>query len=115
MYFYPDNLLESILVFQNGKFNYKFIPESVREASRISIPDFQTNCWYMTLLRERRFLTLLLAAGTTLEVARSPGRNSASVEIIEELLHIIREKVGFLDDGASGDTFQQIVRQSVDE
>lgn len=25
MYFYPDNLLESILIFQKGKFNYKSI------------------------------------------------------------------------------------------
>lgn len=49
MYFYPDNLLESVLVFQKGKFNYKSIPGSVREASRISIPDFQAGRWYMTL------------------------------------------------------------------
>lgn len=49
MYFYPDNLLESVLVFQKGKFNYKSIPKSVREASRIPISDFQSERWYMTL------------------------------------------------------------------
>jgi len=29
MYFYPDNLLESIVIFQKGKFDYKSIPKKV--------------------------------------------------------------------------------------
>jgi len=49
MYFYPDNLLESIIIFQKGKFNYKSISKEVREASRIDIKEFQENKWYMTL------------------------------------------------------------------
>ncbi len=31
MYFYPDNLLESIIIFQKGKFDYKSISKEVRE------------------------------------------------------------------------------------
>jgi site-specific DNA-methyltransferase (adenine-specific) len=49
MYFYPDNLLESILIFQKGKFNYRSIPKEVREASKIDIKEFSENRWYMTL------------------------------------------------------------------
>lgn len=49
MYFYPDNLLESILIFQKGKFDYKSIPKEVKEASKIDIKEFIDNKWYMTL------------------------------------------------------------------
>lgn len=49
MYFYPDNLLESILIFQKGKFNYKSISKEVREKSKIDKDEFQKNKWFMTL------------------------------------------------------------------
>jgi site-specific DNA-methyltransferase (adenine-specific) len=49
MYFYPDNLLESIIIFQKGKFDYKSINKDLREASKIDIREFQKNKWYMTL------------------------------------------------------------------
>ena len=49
MYFYPDNLLESIIIFQKGKFNYKSIPEEIRSASKINIKEFNEKKWYMTL------------------------------------------------------------------
>lgn len=49
MYFYPDNLLESILIFQKGKFNYKSIPSDVREESKVCKSEIQDNRWYMTL------------------------------------------------------------------
>ncbi len=49
MYFYPDNLLESILIFQKGKFDYHSISGDVREASKIDIKEFSDNKWYMTL------------------------------------------------------------------
>ena len=49
MYFYPDNLLESILIFQKGKFNYKSIPQEIREKSKINIKEFIKNKWFMTL------------------------------------------------------------------
>ena len=49
MYFYPDNLLESIIIFQKGKFNYRSIPKEVREASKIDTKEFSSKKWYMTL------------------------------------------------------------------
>jgi len=49
MYFYPDNLLESIVIFQKGKFNYRSIPKNVKEASKVNKKEFSSNKWYMTL------------------------------------------------------------------
>jgi DNA modification methylase len=49
MYFYPDNLLESILIFQKGKFDYKSISKQIREASKINLKDFNEKKWYSTL------------------------------------------------------------------
>ncbi|MCX7872522.1 MAG: site-specific DNA-methyltransferase, partial [Verrucomicrobiae bacterium] len=49
MYFYPDNLLESILIFQKGKFNYRSISKEVREASKIDVREFSEKKWYMTI------------------------------------------------------------------
>lgn len=49
MYFYPDNLLESIIIFQKGKFNYKSISKEIREQSKIDTKEFSNKKWYMTL------------------------------------------------------------------
>jgi len=49
MYFYPDNLLESIIIFQKGKFDYKSISNEVREKSKVDTKEIQNNKWYMTL------------------------------------------------------------------
>src|SRR5216683_4027506 len=43
MYFYPDNLQESILIFQKGKFDYSYIkslPAEIVEASKIDKKEF---------------------------------------------------------------------------
>ncbi|RKY17415.1 MAG: site-specific DNA-methyltransferase [Planctomycetota bacterium] len=48
MYFYPDNIQETILIFQKGKFDYKAIPEQVREVSKIDVNEYQQNKWYLT-------------------------------------------------------------------
>lgn len=49
MYFYPDNLLESIIIFQKGKFDYSSVPKEIKEASIIDKKMFQEKKWYMTL------------------------------------------------------------------
>lgn len=49
MYFYPDNLLESIIIFQKGKFNYHSISKKIRELSKIDKKEFQNNNWYKTI------------------------------------------------------------------
>jgi DNA modification methylase len=48
MYFYPDNIQETILIFQKGKFDYKSIPERVKELSKIDISEYQKEKWYLT-------------------------------------------------------------------
>ncbi len=49
MYFYPDNLLESIVIFQKGRFNYQSISQEVKEKSKIDKKEFQNNGWYKTI------------------------------------------------------------------
>ncbi|MCX6718133.1 MAG: site-specific DNA-methyltransferase [Candidatus Staskawiczbacteria bacterium] len=49
MYFYPDNLLESIVIFQKGRFDYRSISKDVREKSKVDTKEIQKNRWYMTL------------------------------------------------------------------
>ena len=49
MYFYPDNLLESIVIFQKGIFDYRSISHEIRERSKIDLDEFKKNKWYMTL------------------------------------------------------------------
>ena len=56
MYFYPDNLLESIILFQKGKFYYKSIDENIREESKIDKVEFQKSKWYSTLWEISRLL-----------------------------------------------------------
>jgi site-specific DNA-methyltransferase (adenine-specific) len=48
MYYYPDNLVESILIFQKGKFDYRSIPQDIREASKIDTKEFIDKKWYTT-------------------------------------------------------------------
>lgn len=127
MYFYPDNLLESILIFQKGKFQYKSIPKVEKVKSAIDKDEFQSNKWYMSLWEMTNVLpnsklekdiaafpeelpyrmiklfaykgeTVLdpfAGSGTTMKMARMLERNSIGVEIKEELIPIIKEKVGF--------------------
>ncbi len=49
MYFYPDNLLESIVILQKGKFDYRSISNEIRNLSRIDKDEIQDNGWYKTL------------------------------------------------------------------
>jgi len=52
MYFYPDNLQESILIFQKGKFDYSYgreLPPEIREASKINIKEYNEQKWNLTV------------------------------------------------------------------
>lgn len=52
MYFYPDNIQESILIFQKGRFDYtylKHLPQEVLESSRIDIDEYQKKKWCLTV------------------------------------------------------------------
>jgi len=62
MYYYPDNLLESIVIFQKGKFDYRSISKETRELSKIDKKEFQNNNWHKTLWEMTNVLP-----GSTLE------------------------------------------------
>ncbi len=62
MYYYPDNLLESILIFQKGKFDYRSISKEIRDLSKIDKKEFQENNWHKTLWEMTNVLP-----GSTLE------------------------------------------------
>lgn len=62
MYYYPDNLLESIVIFQKGKFDYRSISKEIRELSKIDKKEFLSNNWHKTLWEMTNVLP-----GSTLE------------------------------------------------
>ena len=49
MYYYPDNLQESILIFQNGTFDYSTIPNQTRQESKIDIAEWSKGKWYLSV------------------------------------------------------------------
>lgn len=49
MYFYPDNLQESIIIFQKGKFDYHSVSPEIRERSKIDTKEFLTKKWFTTV------------------------------------------------------------------
>ncbi len=49
LYFYPDNVQESVLIFQKGRFDYRSVPEEVREASRLDLNEYQKRKWYLNV------------------------------------------------------------------
>lgn len=66
MYYYPDNIQESILIFQKGKFDYSYVRElsSERlEKSRIPLNDYNGEEWYLTVWN----ITNILPLGRRLE------------------------------------------------
>jgi len=52
MYFYPDNIQESILLFQNGEFDYghlKDAPKNILESSKIDTAQLNKERWNLTV------------------------------------------------------------------
>jgi len=49
MYYYPDNLQETILIFQKGEYNYSRIPEELRRESELDIGEVQKGKWYLSV------------------------------------------------------------------
>ncbi len=52
MYYYPDNIQESILIFQKGRFDYSYLkglPEGTLEKSRIPVDEYNSQDWYLTV------------------------------------------------------------------
>src|SRR5207244_6763892 len=66
MYYYPDNIQESILIFQKGKFDYAYVrklPSKILEKSRISLNDYNDHEWHLTVCN----ITNVLPLGLRLE------------------------------------------------
>ncbi len=66
MYYYPDNIQESILIFQKGKFDYAYVrklPSKILEKSRISLNDYNDHEWHLTVWN----ITNVLPLGLRLE------------------------------------------------
>jgi len=66
MYYYPDNIQESILIFQKGRFDYSYVrelPSKTLEKSRISISDYNNHEWHLTVWN----ITNVLPLGLRLE------------------------------------------------
>jgi DNA modification methylase len=52
MYFYPDNLQESILLFQKGQFDYAYVKRllaGIKRASKIDLSSFSRGKWNLTV------------------------------------------------------------------
>ncbi len=58
LYFYPDNVQESVLIFQKGRFDYASVPRDVREASRLDINEYQGSKWYLNVWQITNVLPL---------------------------------------------------------
>jgi DNA modification methylase len=66
MYYYPDNIQESILIFQKGRFDYSYVrdlPLKLLEKSRIPLKDYNGDEWYLTVWN----ITNVLPLGLRLE------------------------------------------------
>ncbi len=66
MYYYPDNIQESILIFQKGKFDYSYLrelPSKRRESSKIPLDKYNGDGWYLTVWN----ITNVLPLGERLE------------------------------------------------
>jgi len=103
MYFYPDNLLESILIFQKGKFEYHSISKEVKETSKIDIKEFSDNKWYMTLWEMTNVLP-----GSTLEKEIAAFPEELPYRIIK-LFSYVGETV--LDPFVGSGTTMKVARQ----
>jgi modification methylase len=52
MYYYPDNIQESILIFQRGKFDYSYVRKLAKrrlERSRVDVREYNDEDWYLTV------------------------------------------------------------------
>jgi len=109
MYFYPDNLLESIIIFQKGEFNYRSISKDTREKSKIDIKEFQDNNWHKTIWEITNVLP-----GSKLEKGIAAFPDELPYRLIK-LFSYVGETVldPFLGSGTTMKVANQLSRNSV--
>jgi DNA modification methylase len=61
MYFYPDNIQESIIIFQKGRFDYEYVramDHRIKEESRIDTREYNEREWYLSVWKITNVLPL---------------------------------------------------------
>lgn len=91
MYFYPDNIQESVIIFQKGRFDYKMIKEideETLELSRINSHMFNQNEWNLTVWN----ITNVLPTNNVLERGIAAFPEELASRLIQ-LYSFVRETV----------------------
>ena len=109
MYFYPDNLLESFLIFQKGKFNYQSIRRDIRNSSIIDLKEFNEKKMYSTLWAIRNVMP-----GSNLEKGIAAFPEEIPYRFIK-LFSYVGETVldPFLGSGTTMKVARQLARNSI--
>jgi DNA modification methylase len=58
LYYYPDNVQESILIFQKGRSDYRQVSAEKRESSIIDLQEYQKGKWYLNVWQITNVLPL---------------------------------------------------------
>lgn len=113
MYFYPDNLQESIVIFQKGDFDYSYIknlPKDVVEASKVNMSEASKNKWHLTIWE----ITNVLPLAGRLEEGIAAFPDEIARRLIK-LFSFVGETVldPFLGSGTSMKVARELERNSV--
>ncbi|MDG7000528.1 MAG: site-specific DNA-methyltransferase [Nitrososphaerota archaeon] len=113
MYFYPDNIQESVIIFQKGRFDYKKIKEideAKLEASRIDAHAFNQNEWNLTVWP----ITNVLPTNNPLEKGIAAYPEELASRLIQ-LFSFVGETVldPFLGSGTTSKAAASLKRNSV--
>ncbi|MDG6998412.1 MAG: site-specific DNA-methyltransferase [Nitrososphaerota archaeon] len=113
MYYYPDNIQESIIIFQKGRFDYKKIKEideARLEASRIDSHAFNQNEWNLTVWP----ITNVLPTNNPLEKGIAAYPEELASRLIQ-LFSFVGETIldPFLGSGTTSKAAASLKRNSV--
>ncbi len=113
MYFYPDNIQESILLFQKGRFNYDYVKQlnpKTREASKINTAKYLSEKWNLTVWD----ITNVLPTAARLEKGIAAFPEEIPRRLIQ-LFSFTGETIldPFLGSGTTIKTAQQLGRNSI--
>jgi modification methylase len=113
MYFYPDNIQESVIIFQKGRFDYKKIKEldaTTLEASKIDSRMFNENEWNLTVWP----ITNVLPTNNPLEKGIAAYPEELASRLIQ-LFSFVGETVldPFLGSGTTSKASASLGRNSV--
>ena len=110
MYFYPDNLQESILIFQNGLFDYKSVSNQLKELSKVDTVEDQKNKWYLSVWS----ITNVLPKSNRLEKGIAAFPDEIPYRIIKLFSHKGNTVLDpFLGSGTTMKVADQLQRNSV--